>query len=117
MWELFGQQVADAEGSVRTVLTGSEDQARYGMYTGSPPRENQHPLFARDEWDRYKERTLAAFKRGQVRMLFGNTAVSVGIDNEQLNYVINYRMPQSMEAYYQQCGRAGRSGAGGHHVD
>jgi hypothetical protein len=43
-------------------------------------------------------------------MLFGNTAVSVGIDNERLNYVINYKMPQSLEAYYQQCGRAGRAG-------
>ena len=110
-WELFGKQVGDAKGAVRTMLTGSNSQLRCGIYTGSSPRdENKRPLFNQDEWTRYKKDTLKAFKRGQIKMLFGNTAVGVGIDNERLNYVINYRMPQSMEAYYQQCGRAGRNG-------
>ena len=68
----------------------------------------------RRQWDGYKNKVLAAFKRGDVRLLFGNTAVSVGIDNERINYVINYHMPQSMEAYYQQCGRAGRAGQDSH---
>jgi superfamily II DNA helicase RecQ len=109
-WELFGEYVGQAQQTaVQTILAGTSDSVIYGMYTGSPPRENGQPLFSKDEWENYKEKTLSAFKRGGVRMLFGNTAVSVGIDNEYLNYVINYRMPQSMEAYYQQCGRAGRS--------
>ena len=110
LWALFGSKVGDANDHVQTVLDGNTQNIRYGMYTGSPPKENGAALFPRKEWDIYKEHTLAAFKRGEIQMLFGNTAVSVGIDNEHLNYVINYRMPQSMEAYYQQCGRAGRSG-------
>jgi len=110
LWELFGWQVGNAAERNPTVLHGNDQQVRYGMYTGSPPRENGHNLFSTDEWNNYKERTLAAFKRGEINMLFGNTAVSVGIDNEKLNYIINYEMPQSMEAYYQQCGRAGRLG-------
>ena len=110
-WQLFGKQVGDAKGVVRTVLTGSNSQLRCGIYTGKPPSdEKKRPLFHQNEWTKYKKDTLKAFKRGQIRMLFGNTAVGVGIDNEHLNYVINYRMPQSMEAYYQQCGRAGRNG-------
>lgn len=108
LWNLFGQRIANAADYVRTVLNdGDQGELRYGVYTGSPPPPSG--LNSR-EWDRYKERTLKAFKRGDIRMLFGNTAVGVGIDNERLNYIINYRMPQSIEAYYQQCGRAGRSG-------
>jgi ATP-dependent DNA helicase RecQ len=107
LWELFGQHVGNAKGHVRSVINGASGvQLRYGMYTGSAPKDT----FKVDEWAKYKQATLKAFKRGKIRMLFGNTAVSVGIDNENLNYVINYRMPQSLEAYYQQCGRAGRSG-------
>ncbi len=109
VWKLFGQQVGNAEGLIRTVLSDDDTNLRYGIYTGSSPKQNTVPLFYRDKWEKYKEKTLLAFKRGQIQMLFGNTAVSVGIDNERLNYVINYRMPQSMESYYQQCGRAGRS--------
>lgn len=108
LWELFGQYVGDAGSYVRTILNGSADtDCRYGIYTGSPPKDSS---FNTKEWGNYKDKTLSFFKRGAIRMLFGNTAVSVGIDNEQLNYVINYKMPQSLEAYYQQCGRAGRAG-------
>jgi len=108
LWELFGQYVGDAGNHVRTILNGSADaDCHYGIYTGSPPKDLG---FNNREWGNYKDRTLSLFKRGAIQMLFGNTAVSVGIDNEQLNYVINYKMPQSLEAYYQQCGRAGRAG-------
>lgn len=110
LWELFGRRVGTATECVRTVLHGDDRLVRYGMYTGSAPKENERSLFSSEEWNTYKERTLAAFKRGAINMLFGNTAVSVGIDNERLNYIINYEMPQSMEGYYQQCGRAGRAG-------
>jgi len=109
-WSLFGSFVGDANECVGTVLAGNEDAIRCGVYTGSAPREHNEALFSHEEWGNYKERTLSAFKRGQIHMLCGNTAVSVGIDNEYLNYIVNYRMPQSLEAYYQQCGRAGRAG-------
>jgi len=108
LWTLFGKHVGDAVKHVHTVLNGMSDrELRYGIYTGSaPPSAGLNS----EQWEVYKKRTLEAFKRGSISMLFGNTAVSVGIDNERLNYIINYEMPQSMEGYYQQCGRAGRSG-------
>jgi hypothetical protein len=68
------------------------------------------PGIGPEQWETYKKRILFGFKRGSIRMLFGNAAVGVGIDSERLNYVINYRMPQSIESYYQMCGRAGRVG-------
>ena len=108
VWRLFGRFVGSASESVRTVLAGDRNrEICYGMYSGGRPKDSG---FTQKDWDRYKKLTLEAFKRGDIRMLFGNTAVSVGIDSERLNYVVNYRMPQSLEAYYQQCGRAGRNG-------
>lgn len=108
LWSLFGNRVGHAQHHILTVLKDVHDgDLRYGIYTGSaPPAAGLN----KEQWEEYKKRTLAAFKRGAINMLFGNTAVSVGIDNERLNYIINYEMPQSMEAYYQQCGRAGRAG-------
>jgi len=108
LWYLLGKYVGAAKDHVQTVLQTDEPRRlRFGMYSGSVPRDAP---FSRNKWETYKRKTLAAFKRGHVRMLFGNTAVSVGIDNEKINYIVNYKMPQSIEAYYQQCGRAGRSG-------
>ncbi len=110
VWGLFGKYIHNAEEHVRTVLKGAGEYLHCGFYTGKPPKGRGRPLFRSSDWERYKKLTLEAFKRGQIQMMFGNTAISVGVDNERLNYVINYRMPQSMEAYYQQCGRAGRDG-------
>jgi len=108
VWDLFGEQVSRAKDYVRTVLNDEKgENLVYGFYSGSAP---DGLALSKNDFDMYKNKTLKAFKRGDIRMLFGNTAVSVGIDNEELNYVINYKMPQSMEAYYQQCGRAGRAG-------
>jgi hypothetical protein len=108
LWEMFGDFVGNSKDYVRTILQGESGHShRYGIYTGSPPKNSG---LSTEEWGAMKTKTLSAFKRGEVKLLFGNTAVSVGIDNEKLNYVINYKMPQSLEAFYQQCGRAGRSG-------
>ncbi|MBC8478058.1 hypothetical protein H8D51_00790 [bacterium] len=108
LWELLGRFVGDANEHVQAVLTATGLHGiRFGVYCGKKPTGT---TFSPREWGKYKAKTLAAFKRGDIRMLFGNAAVGVGIDNEKLNYIINYRMPQSIEAYYQQCGRAGRSG-------
>ena len=83
LWELFGQYVGNAGNHVRTILNGrTDEECRYGIYTGSPPKDSG---FNAREWGKYKDKTLSLFKRGAIQMLFGNTAVCVGIDNEQLN--------------------------------
>jgi hypothetical protein len=107
-WKIFGSYVGDAKEYVRTVLVGDEHETlSYGIYTGSPPRDSG---FSKGDWNEYKSKTLRLFKMGKIKRLFGTSAVSVGIDNPRLNYIINYKMPNSLEQFYQQCGRAGRSG-------
>ncbi len=60
-----------------------------------------------------RERALAEFKTGEIRVLVATDVASRGLDIEGLPYVVNFELPYEPQDYIHRIGRTGRAGASG----
>jgi ATP-dependent DNA helicase RecQ len=58
-----------------------------------------------------RTRVQDAFRAGALEVVVATVAFGMGIDKPDIRFVIHRDLPRSVEAYYQEIGRAGRDGA------
>jgi superfamily II DNA/RNA helicase len=61
----------------------------------------------------HRERTLAAFRSGEIRTLVATDIAARGIDVDGVSHVVNFDLPNVPETYVHRIGRTARAGANG----
>jgi ATP-dependent DNA helicase RecQ len=76
---------------------------RVEYYSGSAPR-----TAGAGDWEARKRDTAKRFKRNQSPVLVCTKAFGMGIDKPNIRFTVHLGLPNSIEAFYQEAGRAGR---------
>lgn len=74
-----------------------------GAYSGEAPRARD-----KDGWSTHKRAVARDFKRNRLTVLACTKAFGMGIDKPNIRYTVHIGLPPSIEAFYQEAGRAGR---------
>jgi len=80
-------------------VTGVLEKAKIRAYAYHAGLDDDHRHMVQD-----------AFMREDVRAIVATNAFGMGIDKANVRLVIHHAMPGTLEAYYQEAGRAGRDG-------
>lgn len=75
------------------------DNRLFGMFHASTPAHNKEVVL-----------NSLCKSEGVVRVVFATVALGMGIDLKDVNTIIHYGAPHSIEDYFQESGRGGRSG-------
>jgi len=69
-----------------------------------------------DKAQNQRQKALAQFKKGEIRVLVATDIAARGIDIDKLRFVINYDIPNVAETYVHRIGRSGRDGDEGNSI-
>lgn len=76
-----------------------------GWFTGQQPSKSN---MEEAEFNTYKQQIQQDFKDDNVTLLAATKAFGMGVNKKNVFFTIHYGIPGSMEALYQEAGRAGR---------
>lgn len=94
-------------------------QNKVGWFSGDIPKRDVYdertgrktgtePVMNRGDFNKYKQQIQKDFKENKYQLLVATKAFGMGIDKQNIFYTFHYGLPSSVEALYQEAGRAGR---------
>ncbi len=106
---IFTPTVNGKKGCYPLSLVLSEHfQTDIKYYSGSVPKTDGRPIMGDKEYDEYKKQVQHEYRANEFTLLTATKAFGMGVNKPNIHFTMHYGIPGSMEALYQEGGRAGR---------
>ncbi len=103
---ILAELVGSRRALVYAATRKSAERAARALRAAGLAAEAYHAGLA----DAERLRVQDAFAAGKARVVCATNAFGMGIDRPDIEAIVHYELPGSLEAYYQEIGRAGRDG-------